>query len=87
MYQHNTNIQEKRPKLTNYRPISLTSVHCKIMEHVIFSFIIGHLERYNLLNPNQHGFRPNHSCQTQLILLVKDILKAMNLHHQVDLKA
>ena len=55
------------------------------MEHVIFSFIMGHLERYNLLNSNQHGFRPNHSCQTQLILLVKDILKAMDLHHQVDL--
>ena len=46
---------------------------------------MGHLERYNLLNPNQHGFRPNHSCQTQLILLVEDILKAMDLHHQVDL--
>ena len=26
-----------------------------------------------------------HSCQTQLILLVEDILKAMDSHHQVDL--
>ena len=32
-----------------------------------------------------HGFRPNHSYQTQLVLLVKDILKAMDSHHQVDL--
>ena len=55
------------------------------MEHVIFSFIMGHLERYNLPNPNQHGFRFNHSCQAQLILPVEDILKAINLHHQVDL--
>ena len=45
----------------NYIPISLTSVCCKIMEHVIFSFIMGHLQRYNLLNPSQHGLRPNHS--------------------------
>ena len=73
-----------RSSPVNYRPISLTSVCCKIMEHVILSFIMGHLERYNLLNPNQHGFRPNHSCQTQLILLVEDILKAMDSHHQVD---
>ena len=28
---------------------------------------------------------PNHSCQTQLILLVEDILKAMDSHHQIDL--
>ena len=55
------------------------------MEHVIFSFIMGHLEQYNLLNPNQHGFRFNHSCQTQHILLVEDILKVMDSHHQVDL--
>jgi len=74
-----------RSSPVNYRPISLTSVCCKIMEHIIFSFIMGHLERNNLLNPNQHGFRPNHSCQTQLILLAEDILKAMDLHYQVDL--
>ena len=61
------------------------SVCCKIMEHATFSFIMGHLEQYNLLNPNQRGFRFNHSCQTQLILLVEDILKVMDSHHQVDL--
>ena len=55
------------------------------MEHVIFSFIMGNLEQYNLLNTNQHGFRSNHSCQTQLILLAENILKAMDSHHQVDL--
>ena len=38
-----------------------------------------------MLNPNQHGFRPNHSCHTQLILLVENILKAIDSHHQVDL--
>ena len=46
-------------------------------------FVSCHLQRYNLLNPNQHGFRPNQPCQTQLILLVEDILKAMDSHHQV----
>ena len=43
-----------RSSPVNYRPISLTSVCYKIMEHVIFSFIMGHLERYNLLDPTTH---------------------------------
>ena len=41
------------------------------MEHVIFSFIMGNLEQYNL--------------QSQLMWLVENILKAMDSHHQVDL--
>ena len=40
---------------------------------------MGHLERYNLLNPNQHGYRPNYLFQTQLILLVEDILSSFYL--------
>ena len=32
-------LSKDRSSLVNYRPISLTSVCCKIMEHVIFSFI------------------------------------------------
>ena len=69
----------------NYRPISLTSASCKIMEHIIFHSILNHLNRYNIINPNQHGFRPGLSYQTQLVLLVDEILKAMDSHHQVDL--
>ena len=40
----------------NYRPISLTSVCCKIMEHVITSQIMNHGENNNILYPLQHGF-------------------------------
>ena len=69
----------------NYRPISLTPVCCKIMEHIIFHSIHNHLNRYDIINPNQHGFRPGLSCQTQLVLLVDEIVKVMDSHHQVDL--
>ena len=69
----------------NYRPISLTVVCCKIMEHIIFHSIMDHLNIHNIINPNQHGFRPGFSCNTQLMLLVDDILKAMDNHLQVDL--
>jgi len=33
----------------------------------------------------QHGFRPGLSCQAQLILLIDEILRAMDQHFQVDL--
>ena len=41
----------------NYRPISLTAVPCKIMEHVIYHHIMAHLEEHQLLVNFQHGFR------------------------------
>ena len=69
----------------NYRPISSTSVHCKIMEHIICHSILEHLNMHNILNTIQHGFRPGLSCQTQLILLIDEILIAMDQNYQVDL--
>jgi len=40
----------------NYRPISLTSVFCKLMERVINRQVIQYLQRYKLLSGQQHGF-------------------------------
>ena len=70
---------------SNYRPISLTVVCCKVMEHIIFHSIMNHLNTHNIINPNQLGFRPGFSCVTQPMLLTDDILKAMDSHYQVDL--
>ena len=39
----------------------------------------------NILNPLQHGFRPNHSCQTQLIDFIDEIQRSMNDRQQTDL--
>jgi len=55
------------------------------MEHVVFHFIMGHLNRNNIINKHQHGFRPSYSCQNQLLLLTDDILRAMDNKKQVDL--
>ncbi len=54
---------------SNYRPISLTSVVVKTFERIIHN---AFLSKNNLLSPSQHGFRPNHSCQTQLLEATKD---------------
>ena len=41
----------------NYCPISLTSICCKILEHITSSHLMKHLENNNLLYEYQHGFR------------------------------
>ena len=68
----------------NYRPISLTSIACKILEHVIHSCIINHFERHDILTDCQHGFRKRRSCETQLIMTVDDLARGLNEKQQVD---
>ena len=51
-----------RSDVTNYWPISLTSICAKITEHIIYHSIMDHLNQNNILIENQHGFRTNHSC-------------------------
>lgn len=50
----------------NYRPISLTCICGKLLEHVIVSHIFCHLESNHFFFPNQYGFRKNVLCDTQL---------------------
>ncbi|XP_062605203.1 uncharacterized protein LOC134266991 [Saccostrea cucullata] len=45
-----------RSQPSNYRPISLTSICCKIAEHIIHSSIITHLDDHKVLSDSQHGF-------------------------------
>ncbi|KAI8480025.1 hypothetical protein Bbelb_422330 [Branchiostoma belcheri] len=70
---------------SNYRPVSLTCISCKLLEHIIHSQIMKHLEIYSILTDYQHGFRAKRSTETQLILTVHDIAGALNSKPQVDL--
>jgi len=47
----------------NYRPISLTSIPCKMLEHIILRELNSTIQD---MTPAQHGFRKNLSCETQL---------------------
>ena len=55
-----------------------------ILEHIIFSHIMDHYDDNTILNPAQHGFRPGHSCQTQLLVTVNDLALAIDHCKQVD---
>ena len=69
----------------NYRPISLTAVPCKIMEHVIYHHIMAHLEEHQLLVNFQHGFRRGYSCETQLITIIEQVARYLDNGSQTDL--
>ena len=51
-----------RCKAENYRPISLTSVVCKLLESLLRDHMIDFLEKHNLLKDTQHGFLKGRSC-------------------------
>ena len=68
----------------NYRPVSLTSIVCKMMEHIIGSNIMKHLESHNIITKKQHAFRKYHSCETQLCTVVDDWAKELDSGQQVD---
>ena len=68
----------------NYRPISLTCICCKLLEHIISSNVMSHLENNNILYDLQHGFRPSRSCETQLISFLQHVSQSNNQNIQTD---
>jgi len=73
-----------RSNPANYRPISLTCVVCKVLEHIISSSIYTHLSNNTILHDAQHGFRKRRSCETQLIDTTHDFATALNDGYEVD---
>jgi len=74
----------KRTDPSNYRPISLTSICSKTLEHVIYSSIFSHLETHKILDDCQHGFRTHRSCETQLIGAITDFQQCLNNRKHID---
>jgi hypothetical protein len=57
---------------SNYRPISLTSSACKILESIIKDNILCYLIKNNLITKSQHGFLTKRSTTTQLLECCRD---------------
>ena len=56
-----------RKKPDNYRPVSLTSVVCKLLETLIRDHMVEFLVKHNLINTSQHGFLKARSCLTNIL--------------------
>ena len=72
--------------VNNYWPVSLLSVASKIFEKAIYNNLLNYIERENLLNINQSGFRANDSCINQLISITHEIYRAFNCNPSLEVR-
>ena len=81
------NKKEKEKYIANnYRPVSLLPIASKIFEKAIYHNLLNYIERENLLNINQSGFRANDSCINQLISITHEIYRAFNCNPLLEVR-
>ena len=82
-----TPLHKKGPKseVGNYRPVSLTSIPCQLLETLFRSRIVQYLEQNNLSSPSQHGFISKRSCLSNLLVALEAITKAIDEGNVVDM--
>jgi hypothetical protein len=73
-----------RNSVDSYRPVSLTCIVCKLMEHLIADYIKEVLRKKNWLWEGQHGFRKGYSCESQLTSLYQDLVEGLDGGKQID---
>ena len=83
---HTTTVYEKGSKAepANYRPITLTSVVCKMLERLIKTHIMRHLLTNNLLSDAQYGFRPRRSCTLQMLCALDEWSHELDTGESLD---
>jgi hypothetical protein len=81
-----TQIHKKgsRSKANNYRPVSLTSQVCKVMESIVKDNMVKFLEEKNVFTPHQHGFCRGKSCLTNLLETLELWTSALDSGYSVD---
>ena len=77
--------KEEKEIASNYRPISLTSIVCKVMESIIKDDILAYMVSNKLLTNLQHGFVPGKSCQSNLLLILNFLTESIENGTDADL--
>ena len=78
--------KKENPATTDdFRPISLTEILGKLLEKVVNSRLIRHLESRNILQNNQFGFRPKRGTETAIQLGYETIAQALSRKNKVCL--
>ncbi len=68
----------------NYRPVSLTSVICKVFEKLIREHVLLHLKRNGLLTNKQYGFLDGRSTSLQLLKVLDQWTEALDSGDIID---
>ena len=72
-----------RQSAANYRPVSLTSVVCKLLETIT---VTKHLyKHFSLLNKRQHGFILKSSCLTNVLEYCDIVIGMLDEGDPVDI--
>ena len=71
-------------KPAHYRPMSLTSVICKLLETIIRDHVMDFLIKHKLINPSQHGFLKARSYLTNVLCFLEEIPKWLDDGSPVD---
>ena len=68
----------------NYRPVSLTSILCKVFETLVRDELYDHLINNSLLSDDQFGFCKGRSCVSQLLVTIHDWMKDLDNNTPTD---
>ena len=74
-----------RKVAANYRPVSLTSISCKIMEAAVRETILTHLKRNSLLSTRQFSFLEGRSTILQLLTFLDKCVDAISRGNLTDI--
>ena len=73
-----------RNEASNYRPVSLTSVVCKILEAIIKEKLTRFLQDKQWIVNEQHGFVSGRSCLTNLLETLEKWTEYLDAGHSLD---
>jgi hypothetical protein len=84
---HVTAIFKKGKKSTpgNYRPVSLTSIVCKMLETIVRDQMCKHMKDNNLFSDLQYGFMEGKSCALQLLEVMQRWLEVLDSGEAIDI--
>lgn len=70
-------------QISNYRPITLIPILAKVFERAMYTRVYNFLTKYNILKPEQFGFRKGSSTTQACFSLIKQITDNLNNKHKI----
>lgn len=67
----------------NYRPVSITSIFCRVFEKILKKRLLQHLDKHRIISDCQHGFSRGKSTETALLSALNDWTRAVDAKAQV----